>query len=35
MQKGMTTLRRDGLLKVSLGVTTLREVRIVTQMDLE
>jgi general secretion pathway protein E len=33
--RGMDTLRRDGLRKVAQGVTTLAEVRSVTQMDLE
>ena len=32
---GMLSLRRDGLLKVAQGVTTLDEVRDVTQMDIE
>jgi len=35
VERGMTTLRRDGLLKVADGITTLREVQLVTQMDLE
>ena len=35
IERGMLTLRRDGLRKVSQGVTTLDEVRNATQMDLE
>jgi general secretion pathway protein E len=35
MERGMVTLRRDGLRKAGLGVTTLAEVQSVTQMDLE
>jgi general secretion pathway protein E len=35
MQRGMTTLRRAGLRKAAQGITTLQEVRSVTQMDLE
>jgi len=34
VQRGMVTLRRDGLLKIRQGVTTLEEVRTSTQMDL-
>ncbi|HYG76283.1 MAG TPA: ATPase, T2SS/T4P/T4SS family [Planctomycetota bacterium] len=35
IDRGMVTLRRDGLRKVSEGITTLAEVRDATQMDLE
>jgi general secretion pathway protein E len=35
LNHGMTTLRRDGLRKVAQRVTTLGEVRDVTQLDLE
>jgi len=35
IERGMVTLRRDGLLKVLDGTTTLNEVRNVTQMDIE
>ncbi len=35
IEKGMVTLRRDGLRKAAEGITTLDEVRIATQMDLE
>lgn len=35
MERGMLTLRRDGLRKAAEGITTLPEVRGVTQLDLE
>ncbi len=35
IERGMLTLRRDGLRKVAQGITTLDEVRNATQMDLE
>jgi general secretion pathway protein E len=35
IERGMITLRRDGLRKVAAGITTLDEVRAATQMDLE
>ena len=35
IERGMVTLRRDGLRKVAEGTTTLAEVRDATQMDLE
>ncbi|MBI3828869.1 MAG: Flp pilus assembly complex ATPase component TadA [Planctomycetes bacterium] len=35
LERGMLTLRRDGLRKAAEGVTTLAEVRAVTQLDLE
>jgi general secretion pathway protein E len=35
LEKGFVTLRKDGLRKVSMGLTTLEEVWSVTQMDLE
>lgn len=35
VERGMVTLRRDGLRKISEGITTLDEVRDATQIDLE
>ena len=34
IEGGMVSLRRDGLRKVAEGISTLEEVRVVTQMDV-